>query len=75
VIQFIAPQLCARAGGCQGHDALDRRLGVVHRQMVGLRIKLLQRCADQARCAAPAPKDKAVRLQRQQCRGHTLAGG
>ena len=73
VIRFIARQPCARAGGRQRHDALDRRLGFAHRQIVGLRIKLPHRCADQTRRAAPARKDEAVRLERQQCRGHALA--
>src|ERR1700754_1671482 len=38
-----------------------------------LRIKLLQRCADQTRRAAFARKDKAVRLDGQKRRRHALA--
>ena len=52
VIRFIAGQPRTRAGGRQRHDALDRRLGFAHRQIVGLRIKFLNRCADQTRRAA-----------------------
>ena len=73
MIRFIARQPCAREGGRQRRDPLDCGLGFAHRQMVGLRIKFPHRCADQTRRAAPAWKDKAVRLEGQQCRGHAFA--
>jgi hypothetical protein len=71
--RFIAGQLRNDTGGSRRHGVFGRRLGA-HRQIVGLRIELPQRGADQTCLAAPAQKEEAVRLERRNAAG-TLSRG